>query len=191
MPLSPPPSSFGSCQSTQRKVRSQTSDEQRQNLLAINTSSIQKKCAIYLENDNIGLTSTDSELQNSQVFTALQNPLNQNVQLCSAPDRTYEMMQPLNVHQDVQDDIDPSFTCTSNISSMAPTFSSNIQDVTANTTREIYDFESSTVEGFTRDDANLATQGLEKAVDRMVHVIYKGQCRFDFVYNPNRQAKGW
>ena len=191
MPLSPPPSSFDSCQSTERKIASQKSDKQRQDLLAIKTSCNQKKCATYLENENIVLASTDSELQNSQVFTALQNPLNQNVLLCSAPDGTFEMMQPLNVHQDVQDDIDSSFTCTSNISSMASTFSSNIQDVTANTTREINDFESSAVEGFTRDDANLATQGLEKAVDRMVHVIYKGQCRFDFVYNPNRQAKGW
>ena len=214
-PLSPPLSSFDSCSSTERQVTSQSSHEQqphsqglsscpkvagrretlvtrlqRQNPPAIETSYNQEKHTVYLEHDNIGRTSTDSGLPISQGPLDSQQLLNQDVLEFSTQDQTFKATQPLDIHQDIHNDTDPSFT-TNKLSSMSPAFiESNIKDQTVNTAKEVNDVES-TVIGFTAVDANLTTQGLEKAVDRMVQVIFKGKCRFDYVYHPNRQAKGW
>ena len=41
------------------------------------------------------------------------------------------------------------------------------------------------------DDSNVTRQENEIALHRISQVIYKKWCRFDFVYYPNRQSKGW
>ncbi|XP_078352016.1 uncharacterized protein LOC144636702 isoform X1 [Oculina patagonica] len=186
LPLSPPPSSFDSCQPTKRDNTSQPSDKHAQNLLATETSYRQKKFAGYLENDSIGLASADSRLPNLQWFPDSRQPLHQDVPDYSAQKQTLETAQPVNMYQDIPNETDPEFSCrTSNISSMSPTFTSNIHNPTKG--KEIDDSESSTIEGFTSVNANLA---VHEAVDRIVHVVFKGRCRFDFVYHPNRHTKG-
>lgn len=189
LPLSPPqcPSSLDSYPSTKRNITSQPSDEERQNLSVTEISYHQKKCAAYLGNDNIARASTKSGLLCSQGFIALQMPVNQHLLECYTQDETFEMSQPLVI----QTDPGPVFTCTSSTSSRSPTFILNIQDLSVNTAKPINDSECGTVEGATPvNNANLTVEGLEKTVDRMVQVIYQGKCRFDFVYHPNRQAKG-
>lgn len=195
LPLSPPPcpSSLDSYPSTKRNITSQPSDEESQNMPVTEISYHQKKCAAYLGNDNIARASTKSGLLCSQGFIALQTPVNQHLLACCTQDETFEMSQPLVLDKshDIQTDPDPVFTCTSSTSSRSPTFILNIQDLSVNTAKPINDSECVTVEGATPvNNVNLTVEELEKTVDRMLQVIYQGKCRFDFVYHPNRQAKG-
>lgn len=188
LPLSPLPPSFDSCQSNGTIITAQLSDEHEQNPLATKSSYTQKKCAAYLGNDSIGYTSTDRESPNSQGFVVSEKPPKQDIPDSNAADRSFEEAQPLNVHQDIQSDIVPLFTSASSIS-ISPTFISNIQDATKE--KEVNDSECSTVEGFSSVDTNLTKRELEKVVDRIVQDIYTGKYRFDHVYHPNREAKGW
>ena len=184
LPLSPPPPAFDSCQSNERNITAQLADEHEQNSLATESSYTQKKCAAYL-----GWTSTDSESPNSQGFIASEKPLKQDTPDNNAADRTFEVTEPLNIYQDIQSDIVPIFSSASTISSISPTFFSNTQDATKE--KKVNDSENSTVEGSSTVDTNLTEQELEKVVDRIVQDIYKGKSRFDHVYHPNREAKGW
>ena len=196
LPLSSPPCSpsLVSYPSTKRNIiTSQPSHEERQNLLATEMRFHQTKCTAHIEDDNIGFASTESGLPYSQGFIASETPKNQHLLGCYTQDETFEMAQPLvkDMSDGIQNYPGPVFTCTSVTSSRSPTFISDFQDLSVNTTAPVNDSECSTVEGASPVHANLTVmQGLEKTVDRMVQVICQGKCRFDYVYHPNRQAKG-
>ena len=198
LPLSSPPCSpsLVSYPSTKRNIiTSQPSHEERQNLLATEMHFHQTKCTAHIEDDNIGFASTESGLPYSQGFIASETPKNQHLLGCYTQDETFDMAQPLVKDTCMSDGIQnypgPVFTCTSVTSLRSPTFISNFQDLSVNTTAPVNDSECSTVEGASPVHANLTVvQGLEKTVDRMVQVICQGKCKFDYVYHPNRQAKG-
>ena len=193
-PCSPPcSSSLDNYPSSKRNITSQPSGEERQNLPATEVSFYQTKCTAYAGNDNTGLASTEDESPYSQGFIASQVSKNHHLPGCYTQDEILKMTQPLvqDMSDDIQTDPDPAFTCTSVTYSRSPTFGSDFQDLILNTTKPINDSECSTVDGATPVNENLTVvQGLEKTVDRMAQEICQGKCRFDYVYHPNRQAKG-
>ena len=152
----------------------------------------QTKCTAYIGNNNIGLASTESVSQYSQGFIASQKPKNQHLQGCSTQGETFEMAQSLglDMSDDIQTDPEPVFTCNASTSSRSPTFVSNFQDLSVNTTKPVNESDCSTVEEATSVNANLTVRGLEKTVDRMVQKIYQEKYRFDSVYHPKRADTG-
>ena len=45
--------------------------------------------------------------------------------------------------------------------------------------------------GFATVDSKVTMEAMETSLDRLSRIIYQRKNRFDFVYHPNTQAKGW
>jgi len=172
-------------------------DEQSQNLPAFEENSTQYKPATYLQVGIHDRTPRDCGWTNSQIYVhGIHQTLNQERQEFSHLTRHREVTQHL-MHRPQTGGIQyrngPALTANNVTRLPASTSVVHMKaDVALNTENEIQGLGSMDAKS-TDINSNVTVQRTDTAMDRILQVICKRTCRFDFVYHPDRQAKeaGW
>ena len=198
LPLSPSPSFSISDTSTARQLFIRDiclENEQSQNLPAFEENSTQYKPATYLQVGIHDRTPRDCGWTNSQIYVhGIHQTLNQERQEFSHLTRHREVTQHLMHHPQtggIQYRNGPALTANNVTRLPASTSVVHMKaDVALNTENEIQGLGSMDAKS-TDINSNVTVQRTDTAMDRILQVICKRTCRFDFVYHPDRQAKGW
>lgn len=194
--MSPLPSFAISNTSTEAPVTNQSNFVDSEHTLPTPEATYyQSKCTPLLqEHSDSDWIPRDLGCSNLQEFWDVHSTSNQEQQELSSLGLNTNESQLLIHHPlqgDIQNDSRPGFT-TNNLL-ILPTYTSFVckrNNLEANSGKEIHCTRNPS--GMTSSfDLNVAMQAKETTMDRISQVIFKKRCRFDFVFHPERQLKGW